>query len=143
MNQNLFFVVPIFLGIVGFLQSALNQGPGEKHGWLLTGFVNNTTGLFLSVFLLVVAGWAGKGFTATWADWRWWYLIPGCFGIIFVCGMPYSIQMIGASRTFVFLVATQLTCSVAWDAARSGAVPPMTRITGAIFAVVGAAFTLF
>lgn len=112
----MFMAVPFILGALTVVQSVMNRSLGVKYGWPVAGMINNTFGfLFAGLLVLILAViFSGKGISRV-DEWHWWYFIPGCFGMLFVMGIPLAVHQIGASRTFVLLVASQILFGLLWD----------------------------
>ena len=109
------FVVALVLGFFSVLQGGLNRRIASEidlgRATLLNGLV----------FVLVAfVGWQ-IGSRLQWFQgssgfpFKWWWLIPGTLGAALVLGIPFSIQRIGAVRTFVALIAAQIVFSALWD----------------------------
>ena len=71
-------------------------------------------------------------------DFRWWFFIPGALGLGLVVGLPLAISRWGAMHTFLWVVATQIVLSAAWDLMAEGQDLSQRRILGGAIALVGA-----
>lgn len=134
----LFLGIPFVLGGLTVLQSVLNRSVGLKYGWPVAGMMNNTFGFLFAVLvaLLLLFFLGGKGVSRI-DEWHWWYFIPGTLGMLFVMGIPFSIQQIGASRTFVILVASQILFGLVWDWMSDVGISGL-RLMGVALALAGA-----
>lgn len=127
------------LGGLTVVQSVMNRSIGIKYGWPVAGMLNNTVGFLFALALVValVFVFQGKG-VAKIDEWHWWYLLPGCFGMLFVMGVPYAVHALGASKTFVILVASQILFGLLWDFMSGTAVISTLRVAGVLVALAGA-----
>ncbi len=142
--MSLKLLVPWVIGIVSVLQAALNRRIAASWGLIPTALLN------ASIFLLLAAicyAWAvtGRGPFADWAlplslrDMKWFWVLPGFFGLLIVLGLPWSIARVGALTTFIVLVASQMLASAVWDRLVEGLPISGTRLFGALLAIIGAA----
>lgn len=133
------FLLPVLLGGLTVLQSGLNRHIGSRFGWPVVGLINNAAGwLFaLSVTLVLLLFFGGRGISRP-EGFEWWWIVPGVLGMAFVMGIPYSMHVLGASRTFVLLVGSQMVFGLAWDHWVRGLELPWTRLAGVGLAFVGA-----
>lgn len=46
---------------------------------------------------------------------KWWYFIPGLFGMMFVAGLPFGFYKMGAANFITGLIASQMVAGVLWD----------------------------
>lgn len=132
-------LVPFVIGGLTVIQSGMNRQIGVKYGWPVAGMMNNAAGFVMAalITLILVLVFAGRG-VAPVKDLQWWYFIPGCLGMLFVMGMPVSFNELGASRTFIILVASQLLFGLLWDRLVLHLEFPWTRIVGVAVALCGA-----
>jgi transporter family-2 protein len=135
----LFFLIPFVIGGVTVIQSGLNRQIGLKYGWPVAGMINNASGFAMAavITLILIFVFAGKG-VAPARDLQWWYFVPGCLGMLFVMGIPLAFDAIGASRTFIILVASQLLFGLLWDRLVLQLEFPLTRFLGVALAWAGA-----
>lgn len=135
----LFFLIPFVLGGLTVVQSVMNRSLGLKYGWPVAGVLNNTVGLLFAFLLMLVLilVFQGKG-VARLDEWHWWYLLPGCFGMMFVMGIPYAVHFLGASRTFVILVVSQILFGLIWDFMTNAGSISTLRVAGVVVALAGA-----
>lgn len=131
--------IPFIVGGLTVLQSGLNRHMGSRFGWPVVGLINNACGWFfaLLITLILVFFFRGEGVSQP-QGFAWWWMLPGILGMIFVMGVPLSIQHIGASQTFVLLVSSQMLFSLGWDYWVLHLAIPWTRIAGIGLAVAGA-----
>lgn len=136
--KSLVLLIPFILGGLTVVQSVLNRSVGLKYGWSVAGVMNNAIGILLALVVtgVIFAFFSGRGVNRI-DEWHWWYLIPGCIGMLFVMGVPFSIQQIGASKTFVLLVASQILFGLLWDWMSDVTVNGL-RLAGVILALAGA-----
>lgn len=111
--------LPLLLGFLGILQGALNKTMSSTIGLTWMVLVGNAITLAVCIcFFLVV-----KTYPTYFPDFvkiktlsfKWWYIVPGIFGFIFVAGMPLAFYKVGAVKTTVGLIAAQMVTSVLWD----------------------------
>ena len=98
----------------------------------LAGTVNNVSGLFLLAAIGTVAGAPrrAKARLATRVDVRWWHLVAGVNGALFITVGAYSAPRLGVALFTVAAVSGQLAGSLAVD--RLGLGPgAMRRLTAA------------
>jgi transporter family-2 protein len=142
-SMKLLVFLPILIGLASVLQGALNRKVAAVWG-LTPALAFNTA--VLSVALLVYGLWErahpeaafirGSGFS--WSGLRWWYFLPGLFGLVLILGIPFGISRLGAASVFVGIVAAQIVGSLAWDVAFEAKPLTLLRAGGAALAIVGA-----
>lgn len=119
MSQNLYIVVPLFIGFIGILQGALNRVMTQDIGLTWMALLGN----FVTLVVCVGFYFFAKANPELFPDFvrlkefqfKWWYVIPGIFGFLFVVGLPIGIYEVGAVKTTVGLIAAQMVTSVFWD----------------------------
>ncbi len=142
--MSLKLLVPWVIGIVSVLQAALNRRIATSWGLIPAALLNASIFLLLAVVCYL---WArtGRGPFADWTlplslrEMKWFWLLPGFFGLLIVLGLPWSIARVGALTTFIVLVASQMMASAMWDRWVEGLPMSGTRLFGALLAIVGAA----
>lgn len=112
----IFFLLPFVIGALTVVQTILNRNMGMRFGWPVAGMINNSFGFLFALILVLVLSlfFAGKGLARV-DEFKWWFFIPGCIGMLFVMGVPYSVHQIGASKTFILLVTSQILFGLLWD----------------------------
>lgn len=117
MNLNLF--LPIFIGAIGILQAALNRNMSSSMGLVWACIIGNVVTLLVCVAFYFIVKLFPDAFPAFVKlrnfEFKLWHLLPGIFGFLFLTGLPYSIDKIGAVKSTVGLIAAQMVTSVLWD----------------------------
>ncbi|HGM5601409.1 TPA: DMT family transporter [Serratia marcescens] len=107
---------------------------------LITLVINSSVGLLLLVGLLLAKNGLGAVAEVTGAA-KWWMLLPGLLGSLFVFAGILGYQKLGAAATISILVASQLCMGLLVDVYRAG--PAALRenlpaLFGALLLVAGA-----
>jgi bacterial/archaeal transporter family-2 protein len=95
------------------LQAPINAGLGKATGELPAAMISFLVGTVALTLLVVLSGKAG-GLPDV-ADVRWYYLIGGLLGAVYVATALIAVSSIGAGGVAAATVAGQLTASVAAD----------------------------
>lgn len=116
-----YYFVPIALGVTVLAQGILNRQFGAAWGLSTAVFVNAIVFFVLNGLLFAVAKlWphilpeflryrdAGTGF-------EWTFLVPGICGFLLVLGLPWALDNIGPSKSFLLLIASQILSSLVAD----------------------------
>lgn len=121
------------------LQAPLNSGLGKATGNLgaaLVSFLVGTAALALIVVLAGKAGGLGSAF-----DVRWYYLLGGLLGAIYVANALVAVSAIGAGGVAAATITGQLAASVAIDRLGALGLEPVAltpdRIVGVALLLVG------
>lgn len=130
------FVLPVFLGFSIVIQGGLNRL--MARGWSLTRvtLINALVLSLVSLLFCVPEMLRGR---SLFANFGWWYWIPGCVGFCIVAGIPFAIGRIGALQTIVLLIAAQIVGSMGWDALVEDKPMNLVRLAGALITCAGAA----
>jgi bacterial/archaeal transporter family-2 protein len=145
------FAIPVILGIAVVLQGVLNRKIGSAIGLSTAVFINALVFLILSAALLTASYFKPNLFPEFLripsTPWKnaidqsgasvWLYWVPGLCGFLLVLGVPFAIQSIGPSKTFVILVSAQIAFSVLLEAASQSDLSPW-KFLGAALAITGA-----
>ena len=136
--------LPLLLGFITVGQGVFNRLVGERWG-LSAAVVFNACVLLCasSTILLMVRAqpqWFPSYFTPvpSLQTFRWWFLLPGLLGCLFITGIPWAISRLGAAQVFVLVVAGQMAASLGYDALFEGRPVTLARLGGAALAVCGA-----
>jgi bacterial/archaeal transporter family-2 protein len=95
------------------LQAPINAGLGKATGDLASALISFLVGTAALLLIVVVSGKAGGISHAT--DVRWYYLLGGLLGAIYVAHALVAVSSIGAGGVAAATVAGQLTASVVAD----------------------------
>ena len=141
---NWIYSVPILLGIAAVVQGGLNSRIVDRLGISLMTVLNSvtlvaTSAVIYGLFRLSSAPVPNdlampEGSPSV----LWWYLIPGVLGYTLVAGIPWTIGHLGATKTFLTLIAMQLMASVIWDHFFEDSPINVTKVLGVVVAFVGA-----
>ena len=119
MSQNIAIIVPLVVGCIGILQGALNRVMTNDIGLTWTALLGNFITLLVCIgfyfFVKYNPDMFPEFFRLKTFQFKWWYVIPVIFGLLFVIGLPLGIYEIGAVKTTVGLIAAQMVTSVFWD----------------------------
>lgn len=115
MQQALFFLFAIVVGVMLPIQAGLNSSMGKAlkspmYGTLVS-FGVGTIGLLLWM-LLTRANWSDLKYGA---QLPWYYWTGGLLGIVYVAGIIILTPRLGVALTFGLTVAAQMAFSVVMD----------------------------
>lgn len=119
--MNAALLIPLLLGTVGILQAGLNRNMSNDLGLTTTALFGNFVTLLASTILLIAIKTTPESFPSFFhlkssiTNFKWWYIVPGIFGFLFVIGLPWGIYKIGAVKVTVGLIAAQMIAGVLWD----------------------------
>lgn len=114
------------------LQIRTNSGSFWAALWL-----NSAVGLvFLTWFVLVREG--SQPMAKLWTHPKWWYVLPGLLGTLFVYTSLQGFAHFGAAITIASLVAAQLVTGIAVDVWRGDSLSA-SNVFGAGLLIAGAA----
>jgi transporter family-2 protein len=137
-------VVSAVVGFLTVLQATFNRQIARAWGLAPAAVLNTAVAVVLSLAFLAFCVWRGSdtGLSRVSFDirlMRAWWLLPGCFGIAIVIGLPWAVSKVGALPVFVALVAAQVVTSALWDRLVDEAPLSPARIAGAVLAVASVA----
>jgi len=139
MDRGLAIILTAGAGGLIALQAPINAGLGRATGSLAAAFVSFLIGTIALGAIVVLSGKAGGLDSAL--DVRWYYLVGGLLGAVYVTNALIAIDVIGAGGVAALTVTGQLVASLAID--RFGlfgldqiSVGP-ERIVGIVFLFVG------
>ncbi|MDZ4081671.1 MAG: DMT family transporter [Bdellovibrionales bacterium] len=152
MTQSLFYAIPVILGLGVVIQGLLNRRIGAAIG-LSTAVLINAIVFFLLSAAVIGASYLKpdifpsmlKPPTTTLREASlagpsyWLYWVPGFFGFLLVLGVPFSIQQLGPSKTFIVLIVAQVFFSLLAEWLFFDASLNNMKLFGAMLAVAGAA----
>jgi bacterial/archaeal transporter family-2 protein len=95
------------------LQAPINAGLAKATGDLPSALISFLVGTAALLLIVVVSGKAGGISHAT--DVRWYYMLGGLLGAIYVANALFAVGSIGAGGVAAATIAGQLTASVVAD----------------------------
>jgi transporter family-2 protein len=126
------------------LQAPINAGLGKATGDVTAALISFLVGSAVLLLIVLVSGKAGG--VSHVGDVRWYYLLGGVLGAVYVANALVAVSAIGAGGVAAATVAGQLTASVVAD--RLGilgleqiSISPQ-RILGVVLLLVGTALVV-
>ena len=113
MDRGLAVATTALAGALIALQPPVNAGLGKATGSLPAAFVSFLVGTLALAVLVVAAGKAG-GLGSTF-DVRWYYLVGGLLGMVYVTAALVTVSSIGAGGVAAATITGQLTAAVVID----------------------------
>ena len=113
MDRGLAVVLTAIVGGILALQAPINAGLGRATGSTTAALVSFTVGTLALVVVVAVSGEA-NGLASTF-DVRWYYLLGGLLGAIYVTTALITVRSIGAGGVAAATITGQLAVSVLID----------------------------
>lgn len=113
MDRGLAVILTAGAGGLIALQPPINAGLGRVTGSLPAAFASFLIGTIALAAIVVLSGKAG-GLSSTF-DVRWYYLVGGLLGAVYVTNALIAVDVIGAGGVAALTVTGQLVASVAID----------------------------
>lgn len=113
MDRGLAVVLTAIVGGILALQAPINAGLGKATGSLAAALVSFTVGTLVLIAVVVVSGEANG--LASVADVRWYYLVGGLLGAVYVTMALITVRSIGAGGVAAATITGQLVVSVLID----------------------------
>jgi bacterial/archaeal transporter family-2 protein len=113
MDKGLAVLLTAVAGGLIALQAPINAGLGRVTGNLPAALVSFIVGTIALAAIVVVSGKA-SGLGSTF-DVRWYYLLGGLLGAVYVANALIAVNAIGAGGVAAATITGQLTASVALD----------------------------
>ena len=119
--MSLVWFIPLTLGAVGVIQAALNKEMSAKLGVASMTLLGSFVTLIFAAILYGLVKMSPNHFPdffrigAPLTQVKWWYIIPGLFGMMFVAGLPFGFYKMGAANFITGLIASQMVAGVLWD----------------------------
>lgn len=121
------------------LQAPINSTLGKTVGTFSAASISFAIGLVVLLAITVVAG--GFGDVAKAADLKWYYLMGGVLGAVYVTTVLLSVRELGAGGVTAATIAGQLGASVAIDRAGILGLPEKaltpSRVIGIVLLAAG------
>lgn len=141
--SNLAFTLPLALGVTVVLQATMNRSIGFNYGLSAAVALNAVVFFVLSIGFFLLAKYNPMivpdfvRVREPSESFSWLYLIPGTCGFMLVLGLPWSIQNIGPTISFLLLIASQVVVSFALEIWQAGGLPSLIRVGGAALILAG------
>jgi transporter family-2 protein len=113
MDRGLAVVLTAIVGGILALQAPINAGLGRATGSIAAALVSFTIGTLALAVVVVASGEAG-GLASTF-DVRWYYLVGGVLGAVYVTMALITVRSIGAGGVAAATITGQLAVSVLID----------------------------
>ena len=113
MDRGLAVIFTAAAGALIALQPPVNAGLARATGHLPAAFVSFLVGT-LALAALVVASGKASGVASTF-DVRWYYLVGGLLGMVYVTAALITVSSIGAGGVAAATITGQLTAAVVID----------------------------
>ena len=142
--MNAYLLIPLALGATVVTQATLNRQMGSQLGLSTAVAINAAVFLILSLGIYAIAKYTPTivpeffQIQKPTENFKLSYLIPGTCGFLLVMGLPWSIQTLGPSTSFVLLITAQIILSVILEATTSAAPPSLWKALGALLVLAGA-----
>ncbi len=115
MDKGTAVVLTALAGGLIALQAPINSNLAKSTGDLPAATLSFLVGTAALLLLVVLSGKAGGLTHATDHDVRWYYLLGGLLGAVYVANALVAVNSIGAGGVAAATIAGQLTASVAAD----------------------------
>lgn len=145
--QKLMWYLPLLLGSILVIQTGLNEQMQQHISFAHTLLINNLVFISLTCILLFIQYNyqellptqfnPGKPLII-----KWWFIIPGIFGALYVAGNILSFGTVGAAHTTILVVIAQLIISILWDYFMKNQSLEWKQVFGAVLTMIGACFIL-
>ena len=113
MDRGLAVVLTAIVGGILALQAPINAGLGRATGSIAAALVSFTIGTMALAVVVAASGEAG-GLASTF-DVRWYYLVGGVLGAVYVTTALITVRSIGAGGVAAATITGQLAVSVLID----------------------------
>lgn len=148
--MNGYYFLPAIIGLAGVTQGILNRQVSAQWGLAWAVGLNAVLFLIYSAVLLaavrffpeVLPDYLRTSFFS-FDKFKWWFVIPGLCGFLLVLGIPWSIQMMGPSKTFILFIVAQIVFSLLAEKFFFDAPVSTLKIAGAVLAMAGAALVMW
>jgi uncharacterized membrane protein YdcZ (DUF606 family) len=141
--MNPYLIFPIAIGLSVVLQGTFNREMAMNFGLASAVLLNAAVFLLVSIALFAVGKFSPQFLPdfiqprSSDAPFSLVYLLPGIFGFFIVLGVPWSLEKLGPSDTFLFLIISQILLSILLEAYRSQNLPAGMKMTGAALVILG------
>jgi len=147
--MNSYLILPFVIGLAGVTQGILNRQVSAEWGLVWAVGLNAVLFLVYSGVLLGLSYYAPQSLpeylrvsTFSADKFKWWFVVPGFCGFMLVLGIPWSIQMMGPSKTFILFIVAQIVFSLLAEKLFFGSSLSIMKLAGAVLAISGAALVM-
>ncbi len=148
--MNSYIILPILIGLAGVTQGILNRQISASWGLSWAVALNAVLFIVYSMILLGFMQFAPQVLpeylrvnTFSLEKLKWWYSLPALCGFLLVLGIPWSIQMMGPSKTFILFIVAQIVFSLLAEKFFFGSEIPALKMAGAFLAMTGAILVMW
>jgi uncharacterized membrane protein YdcZ (DUF606 family) len=137
------YLLPLLLGITVVAQATINKGMAGHFGLASAVALNAAVFFALSLGIYLIAKYTPAlvpeifRLKSTSGAWLWLYLLPGICGFTLVMGLPWSIELIGPSASFILLIASQVLVGLLIEFMQSGSTLSVAKLLGAGLVLLG------
>jgi transporter family-2 protein len=139
MDRGLAVVLTAIVGGILALQAPINAGLGRATGSLAAALISFTIGT-LALVVVVAASGEVSGLGSTF-DVRWYYLVGGLLGAVYVTTALITVRTIGAGGVAAATITGQLAVSVLIDRLGVLGLEPaplsLSRVSGVVLLMAG------
>jgi len=142
--MNPYLLIPFALGVSVVIQATLNRTMGLQYGLAAAVTLNAVVFFVLSLGFYAIAKYTPTIVPEFWRirpsseAFSWTYLIPGLCGFFLVIGLPWAIQNLGPSTSFLLLIASQIMMSLGLEFFQQGWTLSGPKLVGALLVIIGA-----
>lgn len=147
--MNFYIILPFLIGLAGVTQGILNRQVSASWGLAWAVGLNAVLFIVYSGILLGILQLAPQFLpeylrvsSFSFDKFKWWYLLPGLCGFLLVLGIPWSIQSMGPSKTFILFIVAQIVFSLLAEKIFFDSNVSVMKIAGAFLAMAGAALVM-
>ena len=133
-------MLPLIVGASVVFQGTINKTFIDNIGLPLAVLINGLVFFIPSVIYLLLNRNENLDFSQF--QFHWIQLIPGVFGFLIVWLTPMSINVIGPTVTFSFIIASQLILSLAVEFYQTKTPPTFMTLAGVLILALGAGIVL-
>jgi transporter family-2 protein len=137
------YLLPLALGVTVVFQATLNRSMASHYGLASAVTLNAAVFFALSLGIFVFAKY-NPDLVPDFLQIRrpenqfsWTYLLPGVCGFILVMGLPWSIELIGPSASFLLLISSQILVSLILEATQSPGPLSFPKLVGGFLVLAG------
>ncbi len=134
----------VMAGVFAVIQSGLNKIISDSWGFSSALLLNGLVFLVFNFLLFTLVYFqpqifpAGFQIQGSFANFKFWWVLPGLCGFMLVMGLAVAFSQVGAVQAIVICIAAQIIASTLWDIFVDGKELGMMRLAGTVVTFVGA-----